>query len=734
MDDDIDLEDLDLDVKRSNELNEVFEKALQSFNNVQVTLTEERQKAMQDRRFCWVEGAQWEDFYTEQWTNKPRLEINTLQQAVTRIVNEYVDNKITAIFSPSDGSNSDEECDNLNSLYRAQSKVNGDEHRKNALIDAVTGGYGAWRLRAVYEDEYDEENDDQVVIFEPIVDADTSVFFDLNAKRQNKSDATEGWIITSMDAKEFEIEHKQTPASWPKRESQNYFDWYREQVVYIAEYYKVEETNLTIRFYTGLTGDEKKVSNDEFKDKDFISELEAMGYTLSRTKKQKTRKVHKYIMSGGGILEDCGYIAGKYIPIIPVYGKRVFIDNMERASGIIRICKDSARLKNVQASKLAEIASGSSVDKPIFLPEQVRGHEARWAEDAIKDYPYQLANAAYDINGQPFPLGPIGQLSAPQVPPALSALMQSTNDDLQQLLGNQQDGEILQANQSGIAVELVQNQKNMGNAGYMDNLAIAEEWSAKVWLEINKDILTRPGQKLKGENQGGKSEQIEIKKLVLDDNGKTKYINDFQNLRLMDVTVDIGPTSATKRAATEKGLMALLPSIQDPATQSILGNMILANSEGEGMSEIRPYFRQQLINQGAIEPTKEEKKKMQEEQSAQQSPPPDPQTEANTAFLNASAESEAAKSENLKAQTAKVQKEAEQVEANTQKIKADARVSELNAIQIAQTLDHNKAKIINDWLEANLPQPPEQDEQANEQIEQPQQPQPQQPQQPQQGE
>ena len=30
---------------------------------------------------------------------------------------------------------------------------------------AVTGGFGAWRLRAVYEDEFDEDNDLQRIAF-----------------------------------------------------------------------------------------------------------------------------------------------------------------------------------------------------------------------------------------------------------------------------------------------------------------------------------------------------------------------------------------------------------------------------------------------------------------------------------------------------------------------------------------------------------------------------------------
>ena len=693
--------DIDLETKRSNELNSIYEIARRTFSEVQTATASERQQCLQDRRYCWVAGAMWEDFLQSQWSTKPRLEINTVQLGVTRINNEYRANRISATFTPADGSNIDEEVDNLNSLYRAQRKANGTEFADNAFLDAVSGGIGAWRLRAEYEDEYDPDNNYQVIRFEPIFDADTSVFFDPNSKRQDKADAKHCFVITSMDAKQFEIEHGQLPATWGKNNPQGYFDWYKAGVVYLAEYYRVEVKNETIRFFRGLGGDERKLSSVEYKDKEYVSELESQGYTEARKKVVKRQRVHKYIMSGGGILEDCGYIAGKYIPIIVTYGKRSFIDNMERASGYVRICKDAGRLQNVQASKAAEIASGSSVGKPIFRPAQVKGHEYRWANDAVEDYPYQLINQDYDDNGSPLPAGPAGLTQPPDLPPALAALLQYSSDRLQELMGNASQGEQLKSNLSGIAVELIQAQISVQTAGYMSNFAIAETWAAKVWLEMAKELYTEDGRKMKGENSGGKPEQLEIKKPIVSDDGTIKLLNDFSNIKLMDVEVEVGPSSASRRAATEKGLMGLMGNVQDPNTQSVLANMLLANSEGEGMSEVRPYFRKQLIQQGAIEPTDGEQKQMSEEAQANQAPP-NPQDQANTDFLNASAQAESAKAENLKAQTFKTLKEAEQVEANTAKLMADARLTEAKMIGTMQGLEESKLKIINDWAQNNL--------------------------------
>jgi hypothetical protein len=75
---------------------------------------------------------------------------------------------------------------------------------------------------------------------EPIYDADTSVFFDLNAKRQDKADATECFVISAMTYESYIETYGDDPASWPKTVHQSEFDWLTPDVVYVAEYYKVE--------------------------------------------------------------------------------------------------------------------------------------------------------------------------------------------------------------------------------------------------------------------------------------------------------------------------------------------------------------------------------------------------------------------------------------------------------------------------------------------------------------
>jgi hypothetical protein len=91
-----------------------------------------------------------------------------------------------------------------------------DEAYDNAFEEAVGGGFGAWRLRNEYEDEYDDEDDRQRIRIEPIYDADSTVFFDLNAKRQDKSDARSCYVLTAMTREAYQDQYDDDPASWPQ--------------------------------------------------------------------------------------------------------------------------------------------------------------------------------------------------------------------------------------------------------------------------------------------------------------------------------------------------------------------------------------------------------------------------------------------------------------------------------------------------------------------------------------
>jgi hypothetical protein len=400
---------------KQERLANLHQDAVLEFDSIQGSMREVRLQCLEDRRFYSIAGAQWEGSLSEQFNNKPRFEVNKIHLSVMRIINEYRNNRITVDFVSKDGNSNDNLASTCDMLFRADEQDStADEAYDNAFEEAVGGGFGAFRLRTVYEDEYDEDNDYQRIRLEPIYDADSTVFFDLDAKRQDKSDARVCYVLTAMTRDAYIAEWNDDPSSWPKEIHQYEFDWATPDMVYVAEFYRVEEASELIRIFQNIDGEEERYSERAFADDEELETmLDAIGTIEVRQKRVKRRKVHKYIMSGSGILEDAGYIAGSEIPIVPVYGKRWFIDNIERCMGHVRMAKDAQRLKNMQLSKLGEISALSTVEKPLFAPEQVAGFEMMWAEDNLKNYPYLLLNTVTDANGNETLAGPIGYTRPP---------------------------------------------------------------------------------------------------------------------------------------------------------------------------------------------------------------------------------------------------------------------------------------------------------------------------------
>lgn len=635
---------------------EIHGEILAKFDAVQTVCEDERRQCLEDRRFYSIAGAQWEGPLAEQFENKPKFEVNKALGAVTRIISEYRNNRMSVLFVPKDGSKDDGDAETLQGLFRADEIDSGaQEAYDNAFEEAVGGGYGAIRLRATYEDEEDDDNDYQRIRIEPVFDADSTVFFDVAAKRQDKADAKWCMVLTAMSYDDYRAEWDKEPATIEKAIDSTEFDWVTPDLVYIGEFYQVEAQKESIQTWVSLTGETEKMSATEAEER--IQELLATGWTMAGEKKVTRKKVIKYIVDGSEILEDCGYIAGSCIPVVPVYGKRWYIDGIERCMGEVRPIKDIQRLKNMQISKLAEISALSSVEKPILTPEQVSGHQMLWAEDNVKNYPYLLLNPVTGADGNPMPAGPMGYTKPPQIAPAQAALLQITEADIADILGTNKQGDQMLSNVSAKAVELVQNRADSKNFLYMDNFAKAVRRVGEVWLSMAKELYTDEGRKMKTVGKNDETGSVELMRPVIS-GGEMTTENDLTKASF-DVAVDVGPSFTSRKDATVRALTGMMGMTQDPEMQSILQGVALMNMTGEGLTEVKDFVRKRMVRMGVMPPTDEEKQAMEAAGQVV-----DPQVQALEAMAN-EANANAAKD---RASIIKTMAEAEKTKAQTAEI------------------------------------------------------------------
>jgi hypothetical protein len=119
---------------------------------------------------------------------------------------------------------------------------------------------------------------------------------------------------------------------------------------------------------------------------------------------------------------------------------------------------------------------------------------------------------------------------------------------------------------------------------------------------------------------------------------------------------------------------------QDPETLQVLGAMAMMNMEGEGIGEVRDFFRKRLIRMGVVKPTEQETEELMAEMEAASQ-----QQDPNAIFLQAAAEEAVAKAAKARADTIKTVADAELSRART--VETLAKAGEIDQNVTLTTLD-----------------------------------------------
>jgi hypothetical protein len=628
---------------KEERLAKVWDRATARFDRAYGPQQQIRLASLEDRRFAYVDGAQWEGGLGAQFNNRPRFVVNKVQKAVRRIVSEYRANAMTVNFRSSEDDSRQDDLDALRIVYRSDEQYSGAQDvYVSAFDEAVSGGMGAWRLTNDYDHRAETDLDDdtpQRILFEPIPDADVSVFFDPDARKLDKSDAKWctvlnpiSWDTYTTDYLGDAVELSERPTSFKMVRSLKQFDWFTNDSVYIGEYYEVEQkvekysvwrephSGLEQKVYAGLDADGREDAEAEEK------HWESVGYIKVRSGKRNSKKVRKYFMDGCGVLKDCGYIAGSEIPIVVVYGIRQVIDGIERFQGAVRLAKDSQRLYNMQISTLADITAFTPREKPIFTPEQIAGHELTWASDIVDNNPYLLINPVTGADGSQTLSGPVGQIKQPDVPPALAGLVQITAADMLDVTGGDLAAAQVTSNTSDALVSRVQAHQDMQIYIFIDNMSRAMQRCGKIYLSMACDIYTEENRKFSANGEDGSPESAAINVPSIDDSGAPTIARTFTPG--LDVFVDVGPAFNSRKDSTVNAIAKILPGIVDPQMQQLMVATLVRNLDGEGMEDLSKFARMQLVKAGVVKPNDEESQELQAEQQEAANAPPDAQTVA----------------------------------------------------------------------------------------------------------
>ena len=524
-----------------------------------------RRQAIEDLAFR--NGEQWpEDLKAQRERDgRPCLVLNKLPGFIDQVVGDQRQNRPSIKVRPVDSKSDPEIAKILEGLIRSievQSKA--DIAYDSSFEQAVSCGYGAFRVLTQYADDDVFEQD---VLIKPILNPFT-VYFDPDAKEWDRSDGRYCFVTEWIDKDVFESRYGKKFEKTDFDSDMGEQEWVEGDKIRVAEYWmKEEETRKLLQLRT-MEGDIYTVwADDEAK-----IGPRPEGIEVVKEREVKTHRVKCYTVSGTDILDEKEW-AGKYIPIVPVWGKELNINGRRYVRGLIRFAKDAQRLYNYARSAQIEAVALQPKAPIMATPEQIEGHEYQWDTMGTANFPYLLVNPDPRMPGYPQRMNP------PQMSSGHTEQVQISSDEMKSTTGIYDASLGARGNEtSGRAILARQKEGDVATFAFIDNLSRSLTYCGKILVDLIPKIYdTERVIRVRGID--GQEQTVEINKAMVEKDQQTGQpvpvlFNDITAGKY-DVAVTVGPSFTTQRLETADILMQMTQA--NPNLWTVIGDLIVKN-------------------------------------------------------------------------------------------------------------------------------------------------------------
>jgi hypothetical protein len=525
-----------------------------------------RSEALEDLKFA--AGDQWptEIQNSRNLEARPCLTINKIDPYIRQVTNQQRQARPRIKVHGTNTSANEKLAEILTGVIRhIEVNSDADQAYDTAFDYSVRMGWGYFRVITDYirDDSFDQE-----IYIRPI-DNPFTVYFDPNSILPDGSDADRCLITTVIEKKIFQEMYPDADlGSFTYRGTgDDSAEWIMKDDIRIAEYFYTERKAAKLVQLSDGTA----VFKDELPDQAILA---MAGITIVSERESMRKQIKWCKLTAMEVLEERDW-PGKYIPIVPVYGQQLVIESKRKKYGLVRNAKDPQRMLNFWQTSITESVALAPKAKWLMAEGQDEGHEMEWASANIKSSPV-LRYKQKDIEGVPAPAPTRLQ---PEPPPAgILAASASINNDLQAVLGIFDPNQMPSGNLSGKAINGQQQQIDLTNFHYFDNLTRSIRYAGKILLDLIPKIYDheRVMRIIGYDNQ---PELVVLNQRTVDDAGVTKILNDV-TVGEYDVVMETGPGYNSKRQEAVANMMPLLAA--SPDLMKVAGDLIFRNMDFPG--------------------------------------------------------------------------------------------------------------------------------------------------------
>ena len=593
----------DPETARQNEVESFLTLAKDRFHTIVDAESTLRQHMLEDLEFRASE--QWPNNVRtmREQDNRPCLTVNRMPTFIRQVTNNQRISRPAIEVSPTGDVADEAVAEVIQGVVRhIETKSDADVAYTTAGEHQCTMGRGYIRVVTDYID-YDTFSLDQEIKIARVANP-FSVYMDPNSQQPDGSDARYAFVVEDLPLTEYQNRYPDSALaglSGFTSTGNDEQEWMPEGNIRVAEYFYVEEVReamVLLLLPDGSRVREKRSSLSGTEAKDLPS-----GVTIVAERETTTRRVRWALISAVEILEGNEDLSsgaewpGKYLPLVPVTGDEININGVKDYRGIVRDAKDPQRMYNYWVSAQTEMIALAPRAPFIAAEGQMEGHEHKWNTANIRNYPY-LEYKPKTVSGQLAP-PPQRQSWEPPIQAMTAAIMQS-DQDLKATGGfNDASLGVRGPQESGKAIRSRQQQDEMANSHYLDNLARAVRQVGRIVVDLLPKIYdTARVMRINGldeqvknvmvfagaQNQptGDQMEQIPPGVEGMYDVGVGRY----------DVTVSVGPSFQTRRQDATDALTKFIQAY--PAVFPQIGDLLAENMDWPGSKKVAARLRKLL--------------------------------------------------------------------------------------------------------------------------------------------
>lgn len=524
---------------------------------------ENHKEALNDLEF--LKGNQWPEAQrrTREADGRPCLTVNKLPTFLQQVTNDQRQNRANIKVSPTSMDSNPKTAELLQGMIKHIEYDSSADAAYDTAVNSAAGiGFGYFRLVTDY---CDPNSFDQEIRFKRIRNPFT-VYFDPASTEPDGSDSQWVLITEKMTKTEFKAKYPDATItvqgfSIAGPGDSNRQDWVWQDMVRIAEYYRIEFEPATLY----LLGDGTTTTTAPPK-----------GTAVTKTRPTVLKKVMWRLITPYEILESVE-IKCQWIPVFPVYGTEIDIDGKIYRAGLIRNAKDPATMYNFWMTSATEEVSLRPKTPFIGAEGAFEGHEKKWLQANNRSFPY-LEYKPTSVDGQLAP--PPSRQPMADVPVGVLAMAAHASDNIKQTTGLFDSSLGAAGNATSGKQEIAQQkQGNVANFHYTDNFIRTLRHAGKCIIDMIPHYYDS-ARLVRARAEDGTVTQHAINTW---DAAAEAIVNDL-SVGKYDVAVTAGPSYATMRAEAADAMVQFGQSW--PKLMDIAGDQVVKAMNWPGAEEI----------------------------------------------------------------------------------------------------------------------------------------------------